>query len=103
MSSNFLLQHPVPSREDGYPKPSPGSHLIGILSRKQRWFTDDTFNNASDDADLFKTEIAVDDEDIDLDTDEVVDSAKLKRLPVSASVKDVLSFDVIDKHAKKVT
>lgn len=104
LSSNCLLQNPVVSREDGYPNPLPSSHLNGTLLRKQHWFTDDKFNNASDDADLFKAEIAVDDDDIDLDTlsDEVVDDLKLKRVQASASVKDALSYDDIDNHAKKV-
>jgi hypothetical protein len=71
----------------------------GSVKQKHNWFEDDDFNNASDDADLFQTEITVDDENINLDT--MSDTTSFISNP-TRSAKPKLAFDDVDKHAKQV-
>ena len=99
----YINQNKIQDKVQGYPNPKPPDHSNGSVPRRHHWFNDDRFNNASDDADLFTTEIAVDDEDIDLDTmsDEIIEP-KPKRQPPASNVKPVLSYEEIDAHAKKV-
>lgn len=85
-----------------YPKPQPpDSKKVQNIQQKNYWFRDDDFNNASDDADLFQIETAVDDISIDLGnlSDEIIErpSSEAHR----AKKKPTLSYEEIDAHAKK--
>ncbi|XP_045174644.2 uncharacterized protein LOC123535944 [Mercenaria mercenaria] len=90
-------ENEIQAKEDGYPEPTPSDQVDGRIKPKDKWFEDEDFNNASDDADLFKTEIAVDDDDIDIDT--LSDTASYTSNP-TRSARPNLLFDDVDNHAK---
>ncbi|XP_060608314.1 uncharacterized protein LOC132760351 isoform X2 [Ruditapes philippinarum] len=90
----------IVATEDGYHDPVPGDQVDGSVKQKHNWFEDDDFNNASDDADLFQTEITVDDENINLDT--MSDTTSFISNP-TRSAKPKLAFDDVDKHAKQAS
>ncbi|XP_053384822.1 lim and transglutaminase domain protein ltd-1-like [Mercenaria mercenaria] len=109
----------IPDTEFGYPEPVPPDPLHGSLARTQHCFTNERFNNATDDVDLFK-KFFVDTDDISLDlntmSEEYIDdayqsrphtnesrksSSKRSRPQTAASMKFELSFHAIDDHAKK--
>jgi hypothetical protein len=94
-----ILQKKIAATEDGYHDPVPGDQVDGSVKQKHNWFEDDDFNNASDDADLFQTEITVDDDNINLDT--MSDTTSFISNPTRIA-KPKLAFDDVDKHAKQV-
>ncbi|XP_053384731.1 lim and transglutaminase domain protein ltd-1-like [Mercenaria mercenaria] len=89
-------ENEIQAKEDGYPEPTPSDQVDGGIKPKDKWFEDEDFNNASDDADIFKTEIAVDDDDINIDT--LSDTASYISNP-TRSAKPNLLFDDVDNHA----
>jgi hypothetical protein len=94
-----ILQKEIVATEDGYHDPVQGDQVHGNFKQKHNWFEDDDFNNASDDADLFQTEITVDDENINFDA--MSDTTSFVSNP-TRSAKPKLAFDDVDKHAKQV-
>ncbi|WAR22477.1 HIL-like protein [Mya arenaria] len=93
--------------EDGYPDPLPPSDDPDVkIKDADRWYDDDEFNKASEDVDLFDTEVAVDDVSMtSVDDGSAVPGSKtalsLSHIKPSTKAKPTLRFDRVDAHARK--
>lgn len=98
------MQNPIRWDEDGYPDPHPPSDDPEMrVKDADRWFDDDEFNKASEEVDLFDTEVAVDDvEDLNGGTSDGT-VLSLSNIKPSTKKKPTLRFDNVDNHARKVS
>ncbi|XP_052771202.1 lim and transglutaminase domain protein ltd-1-like [Mya arenaria] len=97
-------EHELSSTEETYPDviPPPSSEATDVkIKGNDRWFEDDDFNKASDDADLFNVEEGRDDISVTSLGWEV--GGRTKKDKHSTKAKPTLKFNEVDDHARKAS